>query len=616
MMIGVKFMIKKTTKQTNLLFSTASRKRDLNIQYLLSLDEKNLLLPYYFEAAILKEQSFDYSKLHNGWESPLSQVRSQFTGHFLSACAFIYSETKNMQIKAKADYMVSEIGICQEKNGGKWCFGIPEKYMYLIAQGKDAWAPQYVCHKTMMGLLDMYMYADNNKALEIVINAADWFYDFTGAISRQTMNKIMNEQETGGIMELFADLYAITNNPKHLELIKRYERPELYDRLLNNLDPLTNMHANTTVPELHGAARAYEVTNDIRYKQIVEAYWKSAVTDRGKYVTGSQTSGEVFTAPNKQAARLGGLNQEHCFVYNMIRLAQFLFSWTGDKLYSDYIELNIYNGLFAQGYYRKRPIFAMADDWNEDFETVSYYLPLQSGSVKKWGSKTQHFWCCHSTLVQANSRYNEFIYYLEDDNIIVSQYLPSTLKLENEDVFISQNLDNLGGKLLEIEDVARQYHELPNIMRVNFSIESKSDKKRTVKFRLPFWCNEFNVTLNGSAVKTIVKNGYIELRKVWNTDAVSIDFKMELQCVPLLGANDEYAFRYGCFALAGLCDRAYQLEGDFNNPNCLLTPHDERYWMDWNYSFITKNQSFPIVFKPLYLIGKEMYSVYFNIKNK
>ena len=54
---------------------------------------------------------------------------------------------------------------------------------------------------------------------------------------------------------------------------------------------LTNMHANTTIPEIHGAARAWEVTGEERWRRIVEAYWRCAVIDRGYYCTGGQTNG-------------------------------------------------------------------------------------------------------------------------------------------------------------------------------------------------------------------------------------------------------------------------------------------------------------------------------------
>ena len=84
------------------------------------------------------------------------------------------------------------------------------------------------------------------------------------------------------------------------------------------------MHANTTIPEVQGAARAWEVTGERRWRDIVEAYWRSAVTDRGYFATGGQTNGEIWTPPFKQAAHLSEKNQEHCVVYNMMRLADYL----------------------------------------------------------------------------------------------------------------------------------------------------------------------------------------------------------------------------------------------------------------------------------------------------
>ena len=51
--------------------------------------------------------------------------------------------------------------------------------------------------------------------------------------------------------------------------------------LLKGEDPLTNMHANQTAQEIVAAARAYEVTGEMRWREACEAYWKCAVTDRG-----------------------------------------------------------------------------------------------------------------------------------------------------------------------------------------------------------------------------------------------------------------------------------------------------------------------------------------------
>ena len=61
----------------------------------------------------------------------------------------------------------------------------------------------------MMGLLDMYQYADNRQALQILEGCAAWFSRFAADISRETMDDMMDLEETGGLMELWADLMAL-----------------------------------------------------------------------------------------------------------------------------------------------------------------------------------------------------------------------------------------------------------------------------------------------------------------------------------------------------------------------------------------------------------------------
>ena len=65
------------------------------------------------------------------------------------------------------------------------------------------------------------------------------------------------------------------------------------------------MHMNTTIPEIHGAARAWEVTGEDRWRQIVDTYWRIGVTERGYYVTGGADQRRNLAPPGELAARLG-----------------------------------------------------------------------------------------------------------------------------------------------------------------------------------------------------------------------------------------------------------------------------------------------------------------------
>ncbi len=600
-----------------LLPGTAYEKRDRDIQYLMELKTENLLFPYYTEAGLNGRLNYKLTDVHWGWDSPLSQIRGTFTGHWLSAAARIYQETSHMELKAKADYIVSEIARCQEANGGEWAFSIPEKYLYGVKKGQHFWAPQYVCHKTMMGLLDMYQFAGNEQALDIIIRCADWFLRFTDDISRETMDMMMDIEETGGIMELWADLYAVTRDERHLELMKRYERPKLTTPVYRGEDVLTNMHANTTIPEIHGCARAYEVTGEERYRIIVENYWELAVTKRGTFATGGQTNGEIWTPMMKQSARLSELNQEHCTVYNMIRLADYLFRWTGEAVYLDYIEQNIENGLFAQGFWQARSQDTVCDPPVPDTGIVAYFLPLAAGSQKKWGSKTEDFWCCHCTLVQANARYREFIYYKNDRELTVAQYMPSVLNTEFQGtrIRIQQTSFDLSGDCIEIKDIAMAFEDRPGYSKINFEVWAKQPVTFPMKFRIPWWAKgNVEIAVNGERVDYTIEEQFAVVTRQWGEDVIVLTIPKGITCWPLPDEKDTVAFLDGPVLLAGLVSEERTLFGDVSHPETLIKACHERQWIQWMPGYKTVNQQRGFYLKPIKDIGKERYTVYFPVQ--
>ena len=601
--------------------SEKREKMQRDIDYLLEMRTFNLLFPYYLEAGLAGPMNGGIRHLdfHDGWDSPLCQIRGTFSGHWLSAAARIYQETGHQELRGKAEYIVSEIHRCQITNGDGWAFPIPEKYLYGIRRGVRFWASQYVCHKVMMGLLDMYVYAGNEEAMEILRGCADWFYAFVKETGTESLNRMMDLEETGGIMEFWGDLYMQTQDPKHLELMLSYERKSLTEGLLAGRDVLTNMHANMTVPEVHGCARAYEITGDERFRRIVEAYWKCAVTDRGTFATGGQTSGEVWTGKNQHSSRLGDMNQEHCVVYNMIRLADYLYRWTGKTEYQDYIEMNIENGLMAQGFWQADPESIVDREKPVREGIVTYYLPLAPGSRKLWGSKFDHFWCCHCTLVQANARYREFIYYTDDSGISVMQFIPSEIRWNTgkTDVIISQEMKDTTGEMLKINDISSAVSGRPGSLGVSISIKAEETAAFSLRIRKPWWtAGEIAVSVDGEAAEYNVENDCIVIEGRWKDNKVEIEIPFGLSCVPLLGSDKEFAFLEGPVTLAGLTDHECTLHGDPDHPETILTRHNERKWTTWLTNYRTTGQEHNILFKPIKDIGDEVYTVYFPVEDR
>jgi len=615
--------------QLQLVPSPFRNRLNLNLNYVFSLTSANLLRPYLLEAGLWGYSGSAGTTIgakttdgpatwHWGWESVTCELRGHILGHWLSAAAYLGEQTGHLELRAKTTHILNELARCQAANGGRWVGPFPDKYLYRIKAGVGVWAPQYTLHKLVMGLYDAYAVGHHEVALEILTNFAAWFLEFTDGMDEDHLADLL-DWETGGMLEVWANLYGVTGRPEHLELIRRYDRKRLFEPLLEGRDVLTNKHANTQIPEILGAARAYEVTGDERWRRITENFWDWAVTRRGTYCTGGGSNGEVWQPPFELSARLQSPH-EHCTVYNMMRLAQYLYSWTGDADYADYWERNFHNAILAQ----QHPETGM----------VSYFLPLGAGSQKKWGSRTDDFWCCHGTLMQANSNYDQSVLFTEPDALVVSQFLPSTTKWTNlfgTQVEFSLAQDTLQGlsagqRFTPSGHYAIQYvHNPPSPVRrpdayvYDLELKCAEPTAFTLKIRVPWWVQGTpKITINGEPVPAEeVTRPFILLRRVWSQDVIHLEFRKALTVEPLPDRPDQVAFMDGPLVLAGLVGEERTLYGDVCNPASLLIPDQERHHGWWNTGFYrTVGQDPGLRFVPISEVRDEVYGVYFPVRGR
>lgn len=592
------------------------RKEELNRFYLKDLKNWQLLRSFQYEAGRISGRGLNEEAL-GGWEDLSCQLRGHFFGHFLSACALVYEENSDPELYGKVVALLDELALCQEDNGGKWACSIPEKYLYWIGKGKAVWAPQYTIHKLFMGLIDVYRYMKLEKALDIADKLADWFYDWSGDYSREEFDDIL-DTETGGMLEVWADLYEITEKGKYYVLMDRYYRGRLFDALLAGKDVLTNMHANTTIPEILGCARAYEITKNDKYLNIVKEYWRQAVTERGAFATGGQTQGEIWTPKMKLKARLGDKNQEHCTVYNMIRLADFLFRQTKEPLYASYIEYNINNGILAQTYFEGESYKG-----SDSFGLLTYFLPMKAGLKKDWAGKYDSFFCCHGTMVQANAAWNRHIYYTEGKNIYITQYFNSEAEFEaegtpvrisvKEDKFNASAVSssvNDGKQILTGDNL---YDSKPDFKKYDITIECDDDN---IKFylRIPEWIKaEAKLYFNGKLLSaTRETDKFLEIIG-GKGGTYSLVLPIGLEFVPLPEDETVGAFRYGSEVLCAVTESERVLKIQNDDPVQELSLDRERQWGDFQTYYKTETQDPGLTFKRINEIGYEPYQMYFKV---
>lgn len=603
------------------LFDGDFRRREAdNRTYLMQLKNEHLLFNYNLEAGRYGGRGIQ-TDVMGGWEASTCQIRGHFLGHWLSAAAIHYDETKDEELKAKADAVIAELKICQEENGGEWAAPIPEKYLYWIGKGKNIWAPQYNIHKLFMGLVDAYRYLKNELALDIADKMADWFLRWSESYTEEQFHNIL-DVETGGMMEIWCDLYEITGKKKYETLMERYYRSRLFEPLLEGKDVLTNMHANTTIPEVLGCARAYEITGSEKWMEIVKAYWKCAVTDRGYFATGGQTQGEIWTPMKKLKARLGDKNQEHCTVYNMIRLAEFLFRYTKDPAYMDYIELNVHNGILTQTYWRGMPY------QNSPAKgLLTYFLPMKAGSRKDWAGEMDSFFCCHGTMVQANAALNRCIYYQEGKELYVTQYVDSKAEftLDDNKVYIEQREDHLNGSVQtssvndgaqHIGDINSAYANKPDFKKHVITVHTEKEAVFTLNIRIPNWImKDAEVYVNDRLfVKTKETSTFITIsRSFTEGDRITVILPIGLKFITLPDDETMGAFCYGSDVLAGVCEQERVLKLQGGRPEDELSMDTERQWGSFQTFFKTETQDPGINYKRICEIGYEPYQIYFKV---
>ncbi|HOK54550.1 MAG TPA: glycoside hydrolase family 127 protein, partial [Armatimonadota bacterium] len=295
------------------------------------------------------------------------------------------------------------------------------------------------------------------------------------------------------------------------------------------------------------------------------------------------------------SARLGEKTQEHCTVYHMIRLADYLQRWTGDVACADYIERNTYNGILAQ----QHPETGM----------VTYFLPLHGGAQKKWGTPTEDFWCCHGTLVQAHVLHNAYVYYEDAEGLVVAQFIPTEAAWKWNGVPV---------KVLQTIDMQKEQTRRPKNNAFNLTVQAEQPVDFTLKIRLPWWLKgEATITVNGEKQKIESKqSSYVSIKRTWKDDKVHVVLPKGLVAEPLPDLPDTVAFVDGPVVLAGLCDEERTLIGDKSDPETILTPDCERLWGAWQPGYRTINQDRGIRFVPLYSVRDEKYSVYFPVRRK
>lgn len=589
--------------QVRLLDGPFKAAMELDRQYLLSLDPERLL--YNFRTMAKLPTS---AKPLGGWESPGCGLRGHFVGHYLSACALMYAATGDEQFRQRGNYIVAELGKCQQMLMGGYLSAFPTRnFDTLEAKCGGVWAPYYTIHKIMAGLLEMHHRCGNAQALGIASKMAGYFQERMAKLTPEQIDKVLHtnkhgpQNEFGGMSDVLHELYAVTKNPEHLKLANLFDQQWIVDAMANGKDVLEGLHANTHIPQAIGWARHYEVTGEKLYRDAAVFFWQQVARHRS-YVTGSNSESEHFFPLGLEAAKLTPVTGESCNVYNMLKLTRHLMLWDAQAEYADFYERAVLNHILGS-----------IDP--TDGMTI-YSLSLKPGHFKVYGTPLDAFWCCTGTGVENHARYGDAIYFYNDNTLWVNLFIASELNWKDKGVTL------------------RQETSFPKQEGSTFIFKTGRPTELTLQIRIPGWAEKAGIKVNGEKQEISVKpRSYAAITRQWKDgDKVELSLPMKLHLHRATDDPTTVAILYGPVVLAGEL-------GKENFPPSDHSPNHSQYhkWPDpvvpvlvtdatdlnaWikpvegrPLTFTTVNAGKPadIRLSPLYELHHQRYSVYWKL---
>lgn len=573
---------------------------DRTVEYYLAIPNDRLLYPFRNRAGL----SSPGQPLAGWYGAGIFCIFGQILGAF----AKMYRITGDIRLKEKVLYLVEEWEKCVDKEPS------------LLKN--DA----YTYEKLLGGLLDLYEYIGYEKAVKYISKLTDQAIKYfrrdikrDGVYNEELVYSNMLEWYT--LPENLYRAYELIKDAKYKEFAEIWEYDYFWNKLLNKDFKIGARHAYSHVNSLNSAARAYKIKQDKRYLEIIKNGYdeivynhtfatggygpaESIFVDKEGYLGDSLKSPWDETLDNPMYTNFSGRKvtrsdtfgsfEVSCGSWAVFKLCNYLLKFTGEAKYGDWVEKLLYNGTGA--------LLPLAPD-GKIMYYASYFI---DGAVKSvddrrlthegYGFTWQ---CCTGTFPHDVAEYYNMLYYVNENSIYVSQYLPSKVTWNKDDVKI------------EIEN----FSQYPEEDYLKFWIKVDKETEFNFKFRIPSWVKrEIAVKVNGQDIKIDSKpNEWGIIKRVWrDNDIITIHIPFDLYFKPVDRYNpDIVALLYGPIVL--VTDEITELIGDMEKPWEWIHPvKDEKMVFETDKGHIAGYDFLTRTFVPFYKIGPMKWYFMYN----
>ena len=329
--------------------------------------------------------------------------------------------------------------------------------------------------------------------------------------------------EHGGMDEVLADAYAMTNDKRYLDCARRFAHRQLLTPMENHQDCLDNMHANTQIPKVIGFQRIAELDGDTRWHEASQYFW-DLVTKQRSLAIGGNSRREHF--PTKETC-IDYVNDidgpESCNTYNMLKLTEFLNRANPNAAYGDFYERAMFNHILSTQH--------------PEHGGYVYFTSARPRHYRNYSAPNMAMWCCVGTGMENHGKYGQWTWTRKkgvkpaDDALYVNLFVASELNWRERGVILRQETNFPYGETSEISVV-------------------KGKGSFIMKIRKPAWCDRFEVKGIGFEAKQYEEDGFVCISRKWKKgDRISISMPMHGSVERMPNVPQYVAIMYGPIVL-------------------------------------------------------------------
>jgi len=259
-----------------------------------------------------------------------------------------------------------------------------------------------------------------------------------------------------------------------------------------------------------GMAGVAAGTGDEGLMAACRTLWDN-VTNRRMYITGgvgSTSEGERFTIDHDLPSDTA--YAETCASIGLANWATRMLQSEGDSRYADELERVLYNG-FLSGVSLAGDTFFYANPLEVDpkapyFRTGERIKPFRQG----WFDTA----CCPPNVIRTLAALGRYLYSENSEGVAVHLYVSGEVTAHVGDTVVT----------------IKQETRYPWDGDVAITVELDSTAEFDLRLRIPGWCNDAELEINGSPVEHQTERGYALMHRVWQAgDTVALRLAMPVE---------------------------------------------------------------------------------------